>query len=69
MNATYADHPKVPRWVRTEAGQWAWREKTDWRGVAWDALSVQERSRLLQEAEILWVDGNNALVQSSEAAQ
>lgn len=69
MNTTFADHPKTPRWIRTEAGQWAWREKIDWRSIAWDALSVQERSRLLQEAEILWVDVNSMRIQSADTAQ
>ena len=48
------EYPKVPRWISTEAGEWAWRELIDWRGLAGRALSVQERARLLQEAERLW---------------
>ena len=69
MTTTFADYPKEPRWISTEAGQWAWREKTDWRGIALDALSVQERARLLQEAEMLWVDLNSPLAQSADVAQ
>ena len=54
MNTTIAEYPKPPRWISTEAGQWAWCEQVDWRGVATRAMSVQDRSRLLQEAEGLW---------------
>jgi hypothetical protein len=48
-----ANAPKAPRWIRTEAGQWAWREQLPWRGDAAKALSVDDRLRLLQEAERL----------------
>lgn len=59
------EYPKVPRWISTEAGQWAWRELVDWRGSAGSALSVQDRSRLLQEAEALW-SGVNSLAHHGE---
>ena len=45
------DVPKPPRWISTEAGLWAWREDGDWRASAANALSVEERYRLLREAE------------------
>jgi len=45
--------PKAPRWIATEAGKWAWHELVAWRGSAANALSVQERARLLNEAERL----------------
>ncbi|HEX9373507.1 MAG TPA: hypothetical protein VF897_21010 [Roseiflexaceae bacterium] len=48
-----AEIPKAPRWISTEAGEWAWREHDAWRGRAARALSVQERGRLLREAEHL----------------
>lgn len=47
------DIPKAPRWVSTEAGQWAWNEMSTWRKNAAKALGVQERVQLLQEAEQL----------------
>jgi hypothetical protein len=45
------DLPKPPRWISTEAGLWAWHEDGGWRTSAANALSVQERNRLLREAE------------------
>ena len=63
------EYPKTPRWIGTEAGQWAWCERPDWRGIAFDALSVQERSRLLHEAETLWSDANNRSLQLEEFVQ
>ena len=42
--------PKAPRWINTEAGLLAWREHTSWRSSAANALSVQDRARLLDEA-------------------
>lgn len=49
-----ANIPKAPRWITTEAGQWAWHEYVTWRGRATHALSVQDRTQLLDEAEQLW---------------
>ncbi len=46
--------PKAPRWINTQAGQWAWHEYSAWREQAAHALSVQERIQLLSEAEELW---------------
>jgi hypothetical protein len=46
--------PKPPRWINTEAGQLAWCEYPTWRNSALGALSVQERMRLLDEAERLY---------------
>ena len=48
---SYTELPKAPRWISTEAGQWAWNEHTAWRAIAANALTVQERSELLREAE------------------
>lgn len=48
------DVPKMPRWITSEAGQWAWREQVAWRRNAFNAVSVQERHRLLVEAERMY---------------
>jgi hypothetical protein len=45
--------PKAPRWITTEAGQWAWEQQDTWRTRALGALSVDDRSELLAEAEEL----------------
>jgi hypothetical protein len=45
--------PKAPRWIKTEAGLWAWATNEEWRRFADRALSVSERQRLLEEAERL----------------
>lgn len=45
--------PKAPRWISTEAGQWAWIEHGEWRSTAANAMLVQERRRLLDKAEQL----------------
>lgn len=45
--------PKAPRWITTEAGQWAWFVDEEWRRYADRAMSVAERRRLLAEAERL----------------
>lgn len=45
--------PKAPRWINTEAGQWAWQHLVAWRGKARLSLGVQERRQLLEEAEQL----------------
>jgi hypothetical protein len=42
---------KAPRWINTEAGQWAWRVDDSWRRNANSAFSVQERRELLNAAE------------------
>lgn len=47
------DAPKAPRWISTEAGQWAWIEHGDWRSTAANAMLVQERRQLLAQAEQL----------------
>ena len=51
--SSVTEPPKAPRWINTEAGLLAWREHTNWRSSAINALSVQERTRLLDEAERL----------------
>jgi len=47
----YYTTPKAPRWIKTEAGQWAWLTNEEWRQLANRALSVSERQQLLAEAE------------------
>lgn len=44
---------KAPRWVSTEAGQWAYESREDWRIVANKTFGVTERRLLLDEAEKL----------------
>lgn len=44
---------KAPRWIATEAGQWAYEANEEWRRVADQAFAVSERRRLLDEAEQL----------------
>lgn len=44
---------KAPRWITTEAGQWAYEADGEWRRYADRAFSVAERRRLLDEAERL----------------
>jgi hypothetical protein len=43
--------PKAPRWINTDAGQHAWASDLEWRRVADRAFSVNERRRLLEQAE------------------
>lgn len=43
--------PKAPRWITTEAGQWAWIANEEWRRFADRAMNVDERRNLLAEAE------------------
>jgi hypothetical protein len=45
--------PKAPRWISTEAGQYAWCVDEEWRRTADRAMSVSDRRRLLDEAERL----------------
>lgn len=45
--------PKIPRWIATEAGQWAWSENSDWRKTAANTFSVEQRQDLLNQAELL----------------
>jgi hypothetical protein len=51
---TSIEAPKPPRWINTAAGQQAWHTSPSWRSSALGALSVQERVRLLDEAERLY---------------
>ncbi len=44
---------KVPRWISTEAGQWAYLSDAEWRRIANNTFAVAERRRLLDEAERL----------------
>lgn len=43
--------PKPPRWINTDAGMQAWTIDVEWRRVADRAFSVNERRRLLDQAE------------------
>lgn len=45
---------KAPRWIHTEAGQWAYESNDEWRRVANQTFDVGERRRLLDEAESLY---------------
>lgn len=45
--------PNAPRWITTEAGEWAWHTHLEWRTSAAKAMSVQQRQALLHEAELL----------------
>jgi hypothetical protein len=42
---------KAPRWITTEAGQWAYHSDDQWRQTANNAFGVAERRKLLDEAE------------------
>lgn len=42
---------KAPRWVTTEAGQWAYLSNDEWRRTANNAFGVSERKKLLEQAE------------------
>lgn len=44
---------KAPRWVTTEAGQWAYLSNDEWRRSAELAFGVAERRKLLEQAERL----------------
>jgi hypothetical protein len=44
---------KAPRWITTEAGQWAYVSDEQWRRSANSTFGVAERRRLLDEAERL----------------
>lgn len=44
---------KAPRWITTEAGQWAYLSDDEWRRTANNAFGVSERRKLLDEAERL----------------
>lgn len=44
---------KAPRWISTEAGQWAYLSNAEWRRTAESAFAVADRRRLLDEAERL----------------
>lgn len=43
--------PKAPRWITTEAGQYAWFIDEEWRRLANEAMSVSDRRKLLEQAE------------------
>ncbi len=53
--------PKAPRWITTEAGQWAWAVDVEWRHSASQAMDVSDRRRLLEEAELMRREGVMAL--------
>lgn len=44
---------KAPRWITTEAGQWAYLSNDEWRRTANNAFGVSERRKLLDDAERL----------------
>jgi hypothetical protein len=44
---------KAPRWITTEAGQWAYLSDEQWRRTANNTFVVADRRRLLDEAEQL----------------
>ncbi|RRR65550.1 MAG: hypothetical protein EI684_22835 [Candidatus Viridilinea halotolerans] len=44
---------KAPRWIHTEAGQWAYESNEEWRHAANQTFGVTERRLLLDEAEAL----------------
>jgi hypothetical protein len=44
---------KAPRWIATEAGQWAYEANEEWRRVANETFAISDRRRLLDEAEQL----------------
>lgn len=44
---------KAPRWITTEAGQWAYISDEQWRRTANSTFAVADRRRLLDEAERL----------------
>ena len=44
---------KAPRWISTEAGQWAYISNEQWRHTANNTFVVADRRRLLDEAEQL----------------
>jgi hypothetical protein len=44
---------KIPRWINTEAGQWAYLSDAEWRRVADRTFGVTERRQLMDEAERL----------------
>ncbi|MCS6882240.1 MAG: hypothetical protein RMK84_15505 [Oscillochloridaceae bacterium] len=51
--STRIETTKAPRWITTEAGQWAYIFNPEWRQHADRAFGVAERRRLLDEAERL----------------
>ena len=44
---------KIPRWIVTEAGQWAYLSDTEWRRTADRTFGVSERRELMEQAERL----------------
>jgi hypothetical protein len=44
---------KIPRWITTEAGQWAYLSDAEWRRIADRTFGVSERRELMEEAEQL----------------
>jgi hypothetical protein len=68
INLISYDYPKAPRWINTEAGNWAWAQFVAWRSRAADALSVNERQLLLAEAERLMRDSSADELAAEELA-
>ncbi|WP_129629636.1 hypothetical protein [Candidatus Oscillochloris fontis] len=54
--------PKAPRWITTEAGQWAWVVDEEWRHSASQAMNVDVRRQLLEKAEDMRRHGAMTLV-------
>ncbi|PDW01767.1 hypothetical protein [Candidatus Viridilinea mediisalina] len=44
---------KAPRWIHTEAGQWAYESNEEWRRTANQTFGVEERRLLLNKAEAM----------------
>lgn len=44
---------KAPRWISTEAGQWAYNTNDEWRSTANNTFAVSDRKQLLEQAEQL----------------
>ena len=53
MKNVSVEYTKVPRWINTEDGNWAWYADEEWRHLAFNALSVDERRKLLHDAEVM----------------
>lgn len=58
--------PKAPRWITTEAGEWAWQTDSTWRSGAGTAFSVGDRARLLREAEQKFRANQPAAVEAAD---
>lgn len=55
---------KAPRWVTTEAGQWAYLSNDEWRRTANNTFGVTERKKLLEQAEQLQAHSGKSVEQA-----